>query len=49
MKHITLAVALAALGASSAGAQVKKSTVPGVANFAQVETTVACAGATTQR
>src|SRR5262249_11826803 len=26
---------------------VKKSTVPGVANFAQVETTVACAGATT--
>jgi uncharacterized protein (TIGR01244 family) len=28
-----------------APAQVKKSTVPGVTNFAQVETTVACAGA----
>ena len=28
-------------------AQVKKSTVEGVRNFAQVETTVACAGATT--
>jgi len=27
--------------------QVKKSTVPGITNFAQVETTVACAGAVT--
>jgi len=33
--------------AFSLQAQVKKSTVPGVTNFAQVETTVACAGAAT--
>jgi uncharacterized protein (TIGR01244 family) len=38
-----------ALGVSVAlaHAQVKKSTVPGITNFAQVETTVACAGAVT--
>ena len=47
MKPITLAVVIAAFGACSVSAQVKKSAVPGVANFAQVETTVACAGATT--
>jgi uncharacterized protein (TIGR01244 family) len=49
MKHM-LAVSLAALmGISVAAAQsnVKKSTVAGVNNFAQVETTVACAGAVT--
>jgi uncharacterized protein (TIGR01244 family) len=39
-----LGLAMVALLAS---AQVKKSTVEGVTNFAQVETTVACAGATT--
>jgi uncharacterized protein (TIGR01244 family) len=31
----------------AAGQPVKKSNVPGVVNFSQVETTVACAGATT--
>lgn len=44
MKRILL---LVALGAMLASGQVKKSTVAGVSNFAQVETTVACAGATT--
>ena len=39
---------LLAMSATLAVAQpVKKSTVPGVSNFAQVETTIACAGATT--
>ena len=32
---------------SSAQSQVTKETVPGITNFARVETTVACAGATT--
>ncbi len=43
-----LAIALA-LGAAAAAAaqQVTKESVPGVTNFARVETTVACAGATT--
>jgi uncharacterized protein (TIGR01244 family) len=38
-----------AVGAAIAAGQspVKKSTVPGITNFAQVETTVACAGAIT--
>lgn len=40
------AIAVACVSVASAQAQVKKSTVPGVTNFAQVETTVACAGAT---
>lgn len=44
MKRIVL---LLAISAAFAAAQVKKSTVEGVSNFAQVETTVACAGATT--
>lgn len=35
------------LSVLSASAQVSKQTVQGVSNFAQVETTVACAGATT--
>jgi len=39
-------VALAAL-AVHAQSQVTKATVPGVVNFSKVETTVACAGATT--
>jgi uncharacterized protein (TIGR01244 family) len=33
--------------ASLAGAQVTKETVPGINNFSRVETTIACAGATT--
>jgi len=44
--HLLFAVALAA-SVALAQSPVKKSTVPGVTNFAQVETTVACAGATT--
>ena len=49
MKRILLMAASVTLGISVAAAQseVKKSTVPGVSNFAQVETTVACAGAVT--
>jgi protein tyrosine phosphatase (PTP) superfamily phosphohydrolase (DUF442 family) len=46
----TRAGALAAvvwLGASAAGAQVVKENVPGIRNFAKVESTVACAGAIT--
>jgi len=47
MKRLFLNIAVVALGISvaAAPAQVKKSTVEGVTNFAQVETTVACAGA----
>jgi uncharacterized protein (TIGR01244 family) len=44
-----LIFAMVAMGASVAAAQsqVKKSTIEGISNFAQVETTVACAGAIT--
>ena len=44
-----LAAAILALTAHAgqAHAQVTKATVPGVVNFSKVETTVACAGATT--
>ena len=37
----------AMLVATAAPAQVTKETVPGIVNFSKVETTVACAGATT--
>ncbi len=47
MKRVVVIIAVAAMGVSIAAAQVKKSTVPGITNFAQVETTVACAGAVT--
>jgi uncharacterized protein (TIGR01244 family) len=49
LKRAHLYVVCATLGASLAVAQsqVKKSTVEGITNFAQVETTVACAGAVT--
>jgi uncharacterized protein (TIGR01244 family) len=47
MKGIFLILSVIAIGLSVAAAQVKKSTVPGITNFAQVETTVACAGAVT--
>src|SRR3954468_21583781 len=45
----TVFAAVLALTATVAGAQsaVTKETVPGIVNFAKVETTVACAGATT--
>jgi uncharacterized protein (TIGR01244 family) len=41
------AIATAALLSASVQAQVTKATVPGVTNFAKVESTIACAGATT--
>lgn len=49
MKQLPLSIAILSVGLSIAAGQsaVKKSTVPGVSNFSQVETTVACAGATT--
>ena len=43
---VTMGVCVAA-AQSAAQSQVKKSSVPGITNFAQVETTVACAGAVT--
>ena len=48
MRKVLLAAALT-LAATAAGAQtpVTKASVPGVVNFSKVETTVACAGATT--
>ena len=47
MRNVILAITLT-LTASVAGAQtpVTKASVPGVVNFSKVETTVACAGAT---
>jgi len=49
MKPVLLIATVVAMGTSAAVAQsqVKKSTVEGITNFAQVETTVACAGAVT--
>ena len=49
MKRLLLILAVVSLGISVADAQsaVKKSTVPGITNLSQVETTVACAGAIT--
>jgi uncharacterized protein (TIGR01244 family) len=45
MKRVLLSLAVVTMGVSVAQSQVKKSTVEGITNFAQVETTVACAGA----
>src|SRR5438045_6250794 len=42
-----LAIALAFVAATAAAQQVTKETIPGVTNFARLETTVACGGATT--
>ena len=42
----TLLTSLSLVGTLTAAQQVTKETVPGVTNFARVETTVACAGAT---
>ena len=49
MKSVLLVIAAAVMVTSVATAQsqVKKSTIEGITNFAQVETTVACAGAVT--
>jgi uncharacterized protein (TIGR01244 family) len=52
MKRVSLITAIAALATigmmiPTAQAQVKKSNVEGITNFAQVETTVACTGAIT--
>jgi len=49
MKRSSLMGAVVVMGISVvvAQSQVKKSTVPGITNFAQVESTVACAGAVT--
>jgi len=47
MKRVLLSLAAITLGSAALQAQVTKSTVPGITNFARVETTVACAGAIT--
>jgi uncharacterized protein (TIGR01244 family) len=49
MKRLFCLIGLSALSVVGTGAQmqVTKETVPGVVNFSRVETTVACAGATT--
>ena len=49
MRQLLLILTVVTMGVSVAAAQspVKKSTIPGITNFAQVETTVACAGAVT--
>ena len=44
---VLAAVAVVGLAPCVARAQVTKETVPGVTNFSKVETTIACAGATT--
>jgi len=49
-RSLTIVVALLLLAGATgarAQAQVTKETVPGIVNFSRVETTVACAGATT--
>ena len=47
MKQLVFAVVTMGAFVASAQSQVKKSTIEGISNFAQVETTVACAGAVT--
>jgi uncharacterized protein (TIGR01244 family) len=48
IKFALVAVVAVAFGAGKAAAQqVTKQTVPGVTNFAKLETTIACGGATT--
>jgi uncharacterized protein (TIGR01244 family) len=44
MKILAATAGLLILGAVAVDAQVTKETVPGITNFARVETTVACAG-----
>jgi len=48
LRLLAVTVFLAAICVAAPDAQsVTKSSVPGVTNFARVETTIACAGATT--
>src|ERR1700681_1966363 len=47
MPIVSAVVTAAALLTGVAGAQVTKESVPGVTNFSRLETTIACAGATT--
>jgi uncharacterized protein (TIGR01244 family) len=47
MPFVSTAITAAGLFASVAAAQVTKESVPGITNFARVQTTIACAGATT--
>ena len=44
---LMVAVVVMAISVAAAQSQVKKATIEGITNFAQVETTVACAGAVT--
>lgn len=44
---LVMAALIASIAAVAAQSQVTKESVPGIVNFAHVETTVACAGATT--
>jgi uncharacterized protein (TIGR01244 family) len=46
-RFIALLIPALGLVATLASAQVTKETVPGITNFSHVETTIACAGATT--
>jgi uncharacterized protein (TIGR01244 family) len=45
--HLIVAIVTIGVGVAAAQSQVKKPTVPGITNFAEVETTVACTGAVT--
>ena len=47
MKQLIFAIVSIGVSVAAGQSQVKKSTIEGVTNFAQVETTVACAGAVT--
>jgi uncharacterized protein (TIGR01244 family) len=47
LQIVLAVVAVVSLAPCLAEAQVTKETVPGVTNFSRVETTIACAGATT--
>jgi len=47
MKQLIFAVVTIGASLAAGQSQVKKSTIEGITNFAQVETTVACAGAVT--
>ena len=44
---LLLGIVIISMSVGFGQSQVKKETVPGITNFAQIETTVACAGAVT--
>lgn len=46
-RRIVLSAIVAVVSVGGAGAQVTRATVPGVPNFAKVDSTIACAGAIT--